>query len=160
MPWDINEAKELIRETLEVVRLAGSEVRRLVIGATERAAEMDVEVAKLQEIIEGLSSDEISTLRSTPWITRGDAKELISICKRLRSMADMTNLVKLCLDMTSQSRSFFDLMVKVSDEFGLEKKEAESGLEDKLTEEQLIQVMEMIHQNELERANPAADVSP
>ena len=152
--WSEKEAHNVLAETAAVIRVATRHVSKLLAEADDLES-LQSSVEKLNDLVTSLSPDEISTSRSTPWITRGDAREIIALSKRLLKLADLSGIVRLSTDLTTQARTFLEMMSKFSMRTG--GIGGEVDVEDYLTTDQILTLMEWVEEGKLRKTEVSSE---
>jgi hypothetical protein len=128
-------------ETASTIRMASKYAAKILKETDESFASIKESAEALHEIVDGLSPSEISTSRSTPWITRTDSKNLLSLSEKLQEQFDAKGIITLALDLTRQSAMFLELMSKHGRLIG---GRGEDTIEEYLTYDQLMNVLEWV----------------
>lgn len=116
--WNKDQARQVMADTVEVINQAATQARHALATYGEEMTEARGLVDELNRIVTELTHKEIATSRSTPWITRDDARKLISISGQLKQILDVASIVKVATDLTSQAKYFIELMNRVDRHWG------------------------------------------
>jgi hypothetical protein len=135
----------VLAQTCELIDTSGQVVSRMLRTYGQEIEGLETNIAGLSDMMAQLTAKEVATSRSTPWITRGEAKTLITLLKKLEQQLAAPTLVKTCLDLTSQAKSFLEIMTKVQRGWGQD--DYEEGDWDRfLSAEQLLTIAQWVDQ--------------
>jgi len=141
--FDRNEAMRVLEQTCQVIDQAGTIVSRMLTTYAGQAEELEANIARLYELATSLTHQEIASSRSTPWITRSEARSLISLLTQLKQQLSAATLVKTCLDLTSQAKNFLEITARVQKGWGSD--DYEEGDWDRfLSAEQLLTIAQWV----------------
>jgi hypothetical protein len=141
--FDRSEAMRVLEQTCQVIDQAQTIVSRLLASYASQAVEVEANISRLHELMTSLTQKEIASSRSTPWITRAEAKSIISTLSGLKSQLSAPSIVKTCLDLTSQAKNFLEIMGKVQKGWGQD--DYEEGDWDRfLSAEQLLTIAQWV----------------
>lgn len=141
--FDRNEAMRVLEQTCQVIDQAGTIVARMLASYAGQADDLEVNLALLHEIAVSLTQQEIASSRSTPWITRSEARSLISLLTQLKQQLSASTLVKTCLDLTTQAKNFLEITARVQKGWGSD--DYEEGDWDRfLSAEQLLTIAQWV----------------
>jgi len=148
--WDKDAARKILYETVNVIDESSSAARSLLVQYRVSADQVREDIEALGAVAESLTAQEISTNRSSPWITRSQASTIISTLRAIRSLLDMSSLVKISMDLTNQAKAFIEVVAKVERSWGQNAQE-EGDIEKYLTIEQLMQLAIWIDEGKMRR---------
>lgn len=141
--FDRNEAIRVLEQTCQIIDQAGAIVGRMLTSYANQAEDVETNIDKLHEIAVSLTQKEIASSRSTPWITRSEARSIISLLSQLKQQLSASTLVKTCLDLTSQAKNFLEITAKVQKGWGHD--DYEEGDWDRfLSAEQLLTIAQWV----------------
>jgi hypothetical protein len=149
MEWNEREAYQILSEAAQSVRTATKYAGSLIANAEDGIMQMQAQAEELGNIIANLSAKEISVSRQTPWITRSEVRDIIALTSRIKNGVDVQSLVRMCLDLTNQSRIFLDLMSRYGRMSSGRDREAD--IEDYLTSDQIMTLMEWVEEGKQRR---------
>jgi predicted hydrocarbon binding protein len=141
--FDRGEAMRVLEQTCQVIDQAGTIVSRMLASYANQTNDLEVNLALLHEIAVSLTQQEMASSRTTPWITRSEARALISLLSQLKQQLSASTLVKTCLDLTTQAKNFLEITARVQKGWGQD--DYEEGDWDRfLSAEQLLTIAQWV----------------
>ena len=137
MEWNEEDAVRVLQESLALVGAITQKVRGELTGGGDGGV-----IQELKELITGLHPEELGSPRK-PWITREDARKIMSLLEK-QSVSDGATLLRMSSDLMSQTDALMKMLVRVRGDF----KPAVIGedWEDFLSTEQMLQVMTWVEE--------------
>ena len=141
--FDRNEAMRVLEQTCQVIDQAGMLVGKMLASYAGQSEDVEVNIALLHEIAVSLTQKEMAASRTGPWITRSEARSIISLLTQLKQQLSASTLVKTCLDLTTQAKNFLEITARVQKGWGSD--DYEEGDWDRfLSAEQLLTIAQWV----------------
>jgi hypothetical protein len=154
--FDRNEAMRVLEQTCQVIDQAGSIVSRMLATYAGQATDVETNIALLHEIAVSLTQKEIASNRNTPWITRSEARSIISLLTQLKQQLGASAMVKTCLDLTTQAKNFLEITARVQKGWGSD--DYEEGDWDRfLSAEQLLTIAQWVDEAREHTHDPVSE---
>ena len=141
--FDRNEAMRVLEQTCQVIDQAGVIVSKMLTTYATSGDDLEGLITHLREMSSSLVQKEMASSRTEPWITRGEARTLISVLNQIKQQLSASTLVKTCLDLTTQAKNFLEITAKVQKGWGHD--DYEEGDWDRfLSAEQLLTIAQWV----------------
>lgn len=149
--WDREEARAILSDSMQTIKAAGRIARKAVEIQSDLEVDAREDLNELRDSIVAMKDQGIPGTRHSGLISRAQARDILTHLRRIESSLNVSTIVKLCLDLTNQSRLFMDMMDRVNRIWGDDDRRKAEDLENQLTVDQLLQVYQMIEHNKAER---------
>lgn len=147
MGWSREQARATLAESMHTIAIASRMARHAVASIETSSGDLDEDFTFLRTIINQLRNEGLSSAKDSGLLNRSQAGKIISCLNRIQGAFDISNMVKLSLDLTNQTRVFVDMMDKVDRRYGEEEAQKAQDITEHLDTEQLMIVLGWVREN-------------
>lgn len=137
--WNKEEVGRVLAQMTEVIHQTRDIGSQLMLEFRDNAIGTKADIEELHAMLEELTQLEMASSRKSPWITRSQAQQLLTLLRRLKTALDLSTLIRMSGDLTSQTKVFMECVDKYERAWGKDARE-EGDWDTYLTHEQLLTI--------------------